>query len=767
MSLRIRRGTDLERSTQLFDQGEIVYTTDTQRLYIGDGSTLGGIAATGFTTAEAQDAAASIFAGGSHSGITFTYNSTTNTMDADVIGGIGTTYGISAETSTGGVNLRLSGSDASADNVKFAEGSNITLTRTDASTITIASTASGSALTVKNEGANLTTSATSIDFVGAGVTATNVGDAVTVTIDGGGGGGATTLNDLTDVDVTGAVVGNVLKLNGSGTWVDGDLDLADLNDVSTSLLSTGQSLIWTGTAWTNGSQPVSVDTAPTLGGNLDLDGYSINGLGSIELSTETLTNSTISITTANDANTSSIIELSRANNTLLSPNPVINNDNLGGINFSGYDTVGYTLSSYVSSSVQGIVTPGNVPSRLLFGTTNSAGDLATRVTIDTEGTINALHGVTLISTGDSTSGSALLRTRRSRGTSSARTAVQIGDQLSQYLSVGHDGTDYFLGSSITSTVTNTVSAGIVPSSIVFSTTDVTGNLNDAVVITDNGDLRAINSVELFNVGSTQGGNNGLGMLRARGTLTSPTSIVDSDNIYQITARGYEGTNYTASSAIRFQHDPTHTISSGVVPGRMTFLTASTTGVLTSSFYIDTAQRIFSLKGITTVYDNDFGTSPLLLTSYGVSGGASPTTTANSLAMRRYRGTAAAPTALANGDAIFDIVWSGADGVNPLGVTAAVIRGKASATGSISAGIVPGQLIFQTRNNAGVLGTRISMDSYVTSFITMPKLPTYADETAANASVSAAGGAANGMMYYDTGAGKIKGYQGGAWVILQP
>ena len=54
--------------------------------------------------------------------------------------GMGTTYSISAETATGGTNLRLTGSDASTDNVKFAEGTGITVTRTDANTITIATT---------------------------------------------------------------------------------------------------------------------------------------------------------------------------------------------------------------------------------------------------------------------------------------------------------------------------------------------------------------------------------------------------------------------------------------------------------------------------------------------------------------------------------------------------------------------------------------------------------------------------------------------------
>jgi hypothetical protein len=51
-----------------------------------------------------------------------------------------TTYAISAETVTGGANLRLTGSDASTDDVKIASGTNVTVTRTDANTITIAST---------------------------------------------------------------------------------------------------------------------------------------------------------------------------------------------------------------------------------------------------------------------------------------------------------------------------------------------------------------------------------------------------------------------------------------------------------------------------------------------------------------------------------------------------------------------------------------------------------------------------------------------------
>lgn len=42
----------------------------------------------------------------------------------------------------------------------------------------------GSAITVSDEGSQLTATATSLNFVGAGVTATNTGGAVTVTIPG-------------------------------------------------------------------------------------------------------------------------------------------------------------------------------------------------------------------------------------------------------------------------------------------------------------------------------------------------------------------------------------------------------------------------------------------------------------------------------------------------------------------------------------------------------------------------------------------------------
>jgi len=73
---------------------------------------------------------------------------------------------------------------------RLAKGSDSQVLTVDPSThhlVWATPSGGGSALTVKDEGSTLDTAVTSIDFVGAGVVATNTSHAVTVTISGGGG----------------------------------------------------------------------------------------------------------------------------------------------------------------------------------------------------------------------------------------------------------------------------------------------------------------------------------------------------------------------------------------------------------------------------------------------------------------------------------------------------------------------------------------------------------------------------------------------------
>lgn len=108
---------------------------------------------------------------------------TNNTGTVTSVGGTGTVSGLTltgSVTTTG--NLTLGG----------------TLSLTSSQVTTALGFTPSSTITVKDEGTSLTTSAASIDFVGAGVTATTTGNNVTVTIPGGGGGGGsgTTTNAL-------------------------------------------------------------------------------------------------------------------------------------------------------------------------------------------------------------------------------------------------------------------------------------------------------------------------------------------------------------------------------------------------------------------------------------------------------------------------------------------------------------------------------------------------------------------------------------------
>lgn len=67
-------------------------------------------------------------------------------------------------------------------------------------------------------------------------------------------------------------------------------------------------------------------------------------------------------------------------------------------------------------------------------------------------------------------------------------------------------------------------------------------------------------------------------------------------------------------------------------------------------------------------------------------------------------------------------------------------------------------------NISITSRQISTDAnYPIQLMSIPQLPTFANETAANAAVG--GLPADGMMYYDSGASVIKGYGSGAWHAL--
>jgi hypothetical protein len=207
--LQLRGGTTLQNASFTGLAREVTVDTTQHTLIVHDGTTVGGH----------ELALADL---------------------SNVTGTVGATYGISAETTTGGVNLRLTGSNSTTDDVKLAAGSNVSLTRTDANTITIASTGSGATYGISAEtttgGVNLrlTGSDSSTDDVklaaGTNITLTRT-DANTVTIAASGGGaGSGTVNS--------GVVKKLAYYSATGTAVD-DVAGIEWDSATTTLTVTG------------------------------------------------------------------------------------------------------------------------------------------------------------------------------------------------------------------------------------------------------------------------------------------------------------------------------------------------------------------------------------------------------------------------------------------------------------------------------------------------------------------------------------------------
>jgi hypothetical protein len=111
MALQVKRGTTAERLSYRPLVGELIFDTTTKSLYVGDGAASGGIAASALTYEDVQDYAAALLTGGSHTGISFTYNDTTGTINATVTGG----------GAGGDFELFVTGSDSTVRRIQSGE----------------------------------------------------------------------------------------------------------------------------------------------------------------------------------------------------------------------------------------------------------------------------------------------------------------------------------------------------------------------------------------------------------------------------------------------------------------------------------------------------------------------------------------------------------------------------------------------------------------------------------------------------------------------
>ena len=217
-------------------------------------------------------------------GITVTRTDANVITIATTVVDTNTTYAISAETATGGANLRLTGTDASTDDVAIVGSGATTVSRTDANTITIASTDTNTTYTA---GSGLSLDGTVFSHADtssvANVTATSRAYVSGITFDEFGHVQAVTTGTETVVDTNTtysisaetATGGANLRLTGSDTVTD-DVKLAEGTGIT--VTRTDDSTI---TVATTALLNVAEDTTPQLGGNLDAMGFSISNVADI------------------------------------------------------------------------------------------------------------------------------------------------------------------------------------------------------------------------------------------------------------------------------------------------------------------------------------------------------------------------------------------------------------------------------------------------------------------------------------------------------
>lgn len=481
MPLQIRRGNTSQRLAITPLIGELIYDTTTGQIFVGDGSTPGGVITTGVSLEDARDAAASLFTNGSHTGISFTYNDVADRIDATI-----------TATAVGPFEGDLTGS-------VFADDSTLLVNGVDAS----------------------------------------------LNLDG-------TIKDNITPNVDSAI--NL----GSSSRKFNDLYLSD-----------------------SGSIYFGTDKISNIGSAIQFDTR-------IRLIDEQTTLSTATFYSSHDGTSldRSYLSLSRSRGTYESPTIVQNGDIINDFLYTAYDGTDYVPSAFIRGLVdpEGTISPGIVPGKIEFWTTDDVGTPRTRVTIDKSGRLISLGqfwAVTSVPTGlpiyalannSVSSAGARVAMRRSRGTYDVPTAVQSGDNLFRLTWGGHDGTSYRDTASIEGNVSGAVSLGVIPSDLTIKTTNTSGALVSAAKFTID------QTFQVDKVSSLSGGTIDF-QSRIDGDIEGSVFADDSTKIIDGTDGKITTPAITVSSFVKFPvyADPTDRDNAIPSPeaGMVVFLTDST------------------------------------------------------------------------------------------------------------------------------------------------------------------------------------------------
>ena len=344
MALQIRRGPTADRLSYTPVVGELVWDTTTNSLYIGNGSSAGGLPAGTLIPEDVQDIASTMLLSGTHSGITFTYNdlgSANGTLSAVV--NLANYQGTIGATS-------FKGSIVADDSTLLVDGVSGRIVGPVFANV------------VGNVTGNLTGNVTgnTSGFHTGDVKGSVFADTSTLLVDG----------------VMGRLVGPLAT-----TGMVADLD----TDIFRIFSNTGTVTIAPSTRTSFGSSTLGID------GNVVIVRNTYSAASGFTFQQHHATA---------DANN---FLFYRSRGTGLVPTSVLNGDDLADISFNGHDGTNTISGAAISVTVDGAVSTGVMPTKFSFATNNGS-SIAVRAELSGAGvwrvnTIQAFSG-TLTVTGN-------------------------------------------------------------------------------------------------------------------------------------------------------------------------------------------------------------------------------------------------------------------------------------------------------------------------------------------------------------------------------
>jgi len=375
----------------------------------------------------------------------------------------------------------------------------------------------------------------------------------------------------------------------------------------------------------------------------------------------------------------------------------------------------------------------NTNKRLGIGCTNPIG--AIEISKDTA---NASMFASVFS---SSTNCASVYVQRGRGTRASKSAVQSGDRLGQLGFAGYYDTSNNYGCSfVAAYATENWGAGARGSDLRFELTAATtatvvermrltsagnvfigttsGNSINGTVYTYSMIVAGADASTQIN-GIISEGSASAGRfvgIRHNGSLSGKTAVASGDVIASFSGLGWDGgvssPTYVDAAQIRIEVDGT--VSEDIVPGRMVFNIRNTSGTYAERMRITNSGNVFigttagvSINGATQVHS---------LIVYGTDSNPQFSSISNESSANtsrfqgfRHNGTFSVKTAVASGDVLCSLNSVGWDGgASPTYITATNVQGVVD--GTVSAGIVPGRIAFNTRNSTGTLAERMRITS---------------------------------------------------------